>query len=115
MTTLQHFDLDTALDYLGGDREFLRDLGRELLVQVPKVLADLPGDIARRDGESLHVHAHSLKGALGVFAATEAAARARALESRALEEDFEGAEEALQRLRDELDALIPELKQELHL
>jgi two-component system, sensor histidine kinase and response regulator len=98
-----------ALAHVGGDPELLGELTSLFLAECPRRLADVRMAIAHRDAPKLKLAAHTLKGAVGNFAATAAWDAADRLEVMGQRADLEGAAEALSALETELERLRPAL------
>lgn len=75
----------------------LRILDEEYATGINK----LESALQDRDGTSLALHAHSIKGAFGIFAAPKAVSLASALEHNALEHNWEAVEQNMAELRKE--------------
>jgi PAS domain S-box-containing protein len=94
-----------ALAHVGGDPELLRELTALFLAECPQRLAEMRAAIARADAPKLRLAAHTLKGAVGNFAASAAWDAAQRLESMGQQAKMEGATEALAALETELERL----------
>jgi signal transduction histidine kinase/DNA-binding response OmpR family regulator/HPt (histidine-containing phosphotransfer) domain-containing protein/HAMP domain-containing protein len=104
------FDKGAALDGLGGDEEVLREMATAFLADCPRTLANLRQALTDGDAERITAAAHSLKGAVGYFAAEGALEAARKVETAAGEGDLKGAQEAFAQLSVELSRLTPALE-----
>jgi CheY-like chemotaxis protein/HPt (histidine-containing phosphotransfer) domain-containing protein len=94
------FDLDTALEYVEGDREILKNMVRIYMKQSPRLLEEIREAIAGSDGAALARSAHRLKGSMSMFGATAACAPAQALEDMGNNgdmDDVRGAHAVLER------------------
>jgi HPt (histidine-containing phosphotransfer) domain-containing protein len=102
-------DLETALERLGGDKEFLIELLQELLQQVEEELPKLKKAIEEQNYDEVRSRAHGLKGAAANLGADKAMEVFLKLEMMGKEQNLNGASEALQeaqQLNDELKAHI---------
>ncbi len=99
---------DELMSRMGGDEALLRRLVHTFLTNYPSQLSDLREAISARDADRLRRRAHTLRGAMSLFAASEAAEAARELERAA---DLGGAaiDEAFRALQAELARLEPTL------
>jgi two-component system, sensor histidine kinase and response regulator len=101
---------------MGGDEGLLRRLIDMFLVNYPKQLAELHDAVRQRDVETLRRRAHTLRGALSLFAASEAADAAHRLEKsaefgdRAIDEAFRALQAELARLEPTLNTLAHEAR-----
>jgi PAS domain S-box-containing protein len=103
--------LDEAelLDRVGGDRALLRDIVSMFLDASPRSLAELREAAARGDAAALHRQAHTFKGMVGHFGATEAVEAALRLETMGGDGDLAGADAACAALEVAVARLRPEL------
>jgi CheY-like chemotaxis protein len=99
---------DELMARMGGDEALLRRLVHTFLTNYPSQLSDLQEAIDTRDADRLRRRAHTLRGAMSLFAASEAAEAARKLEKAA---DLGGPaiDEAFRALQAELARLEPTL------
>jgi two-component system sensor histidine kinase/response regulator len=101
---------------MGGDEGLLRRLIDMFLVNYPKQLSELHDAVRQRDVETLRRRAHTLRGALSLFAASEAADAAHRLEKsaefgdRAIDEAFRALQAELARLEPTLNTLAHEAR-----
>ncbi len=103
-------DLETALERLGGDKEFLIELLQELLQQVEEELPKLKKAIEEQNYDEVRSMAHGLKGAAANLGADKAMEVFFKLEMMGKEQNLDGASEALeeaQRLNAELKLHLP--------
>jgi HPt (histidine-containing phosphotransfer) domain-containing protein len=56
-------NLESALDRLGGDKEFLMELLNELVIQIDSGFSDLENAVAQSDLDRIKRTAHGFKGA----------------------------------------------------
>jgi CheY-like chemotaxis protein len=80
MTTQSARDLDTLLQRFGNDRELLVAAAQTFLDDSVRLLAQLRDAVGQRNGAAVERLSHTLKGALGNFAATRAVDLAASLE-----------------------------------
>ncbi len=109
----QVMDLSAALAALDGREQMLRKAAGLFLKECPRYMADIQQAISARDAGALYRAAHNLKGAVGVFAARPAFEAALRLEQRGRAGDLSHANESyadlestIERLRQELSALL---------
>jgi HPt (histidine-containing phosphotransfer) domain-containing protein len=93
---------------MGGDEALLRRLVHTFLTNYPSQLSDLQEAIDTRDVDRLRRRAHTLRGAMSLFAASEAAEAARELE-KAADQGGPAIDEAFRALQAELARLEPTL------
>ena len=99
------FDAAAALERVGGDRELLSEIAGLFEGEYPQLLGALREAIARQDTPALERAAHTLKGAVGNFAASAAFAAAQELESIGRQGNTERASELLASLETEVGRL----------
>src|SRR5258705_8086518 len=63
------FDLDVALDHIGGEMDFLLELLRLFLDDCPSQLEEIKEAIGRGDSKAVASIAHKITGAVGNFGA----------------------------------------------
>ncbi|MCZ7686457.1 MAG: ATP-binding protein [Sandaracinaceae bacterium] len=102
-------DLDAALSRAGGQRELLRELAAMFAEQRPALLAELREAVEARDAPTLRRAAHTLKGSLALFGASEATRLAAELERMGREGAFQASAERLAELEAELVRVEAEL------
>jgi PAS domain S-box-containing protein len=93
-----------------GNRQLLRKLIKLFLADYPLRLAHIKNALRAGDAEALAGAAHALKGAVGNFAAKNAAAAAQLIEGFGRAGDIRAASDALATLESELALLSGELK-----
>ena len=103
------FDIDKALEQIGGDAESLSLLVGTFRRVSPEQIARIRFAIAESDAEMLKSTAHCFKASLGVFAAEPATGLVRRLEQCAHEVDFETAAETVEELERECSRLEADL------
>jgi CheY-like chemotaxis protein len=102
--------LDTAaLRELNGDAELLKELAGICLGEIPRLMGEIRGAVAQKDGPKLRLSAHALKGSVATFAATEAAAAAWALEQAGRDQTWAGIDATLAALEAAIERLQPAL------
>jgi two-component system, sensor histidine kinase and response regulator len=104
------FDREQALKRAGGSEDLLADLAGLLCEEGPELMRQIRGAIDAADGPELRRAAHTLKGAVAVFAAEAARAAAFAMETIGREERFAETEAAWGELEREIDRLLPVLE-----
>jgi CheY-like chemotaxis protein/HPt (histidine-containing phosphotransfer) domain-containing protein len=103
-------DRKEALGRLGGDDRLLADLGKVFMETLPDYLGAIEKAMKNKDGQSLELAAHTLKGALASFSAKPSVEAAGDLELAGRAGDFDRAEQILRILDVELKRLTPELE-----
>ena len=91
-SSLSVFDLKEALSRAGGSRRLLEQMAGLFVEQLPDLLREMRTSIDQRDSRQLQRSAHTLKGSIGNFSATEAYEAALVMESLGREEDIRKAE-----------------------
>jgi HPt (histidine-containing phosphotransfer) domain-containing protein len=76
----------------------------------PRALEKIRGAVAAGDASGVEHNAHSLKGSVSTFGATEVFESALALEKQGRSGDLSGAVDGLKRLETALQALRPDLE-----
>lgn len=99
------FDLNMALERLGGDQVLMREITEIFLRECPGHVKAIRDAVERRDPLRLYREAHMLKGSVSNFfapAATEAALR---LELMGRQHSLDGAEKAFSMLQESMAVL----------
>ncbi len=109
-TPKEVFDMDGALENVGGSPELLCDLATVLSEEVPKLLQSAKEGIDAGDPKSVNMAIHSLKGSVTPFAAQNSVDAAWKLEKISADGGLENADELLSHLKNELDRLTEALK-----
>lgn len=99
-------DWELALSVCHNDVALLRDIVEAFVEEEPLRIAEIRRAIAEEDYELLTRAAHTIKGAMRYFGATEVFERAYVLEKLGAARSLEGADEALQKLQQELARLM---------
>lgn len=102
-------DWSAALETLEGDQDLLYELVEVFFKEASAMMDAIRTAIEDQDPEELRRSAHTLKGAVRVFAAEPATEAAFTLETMGREKQLDGSEKALQQLEKEIDALLDEL------
>ncbi|MHB2156434.1 Hpt domain-containing protein [Calditrichota bacterium GD2] len=102
-------DWETAIERLGGDKEFLVELLNELVDQIEQSLPELKTAIEQNAFEEVRSVAHGLKGAAANLGADKISAKFYELEVMGKEEKLDGA----LGVYNEIVQMYEELKQEL--
>jgi signal transduction histidine kinase/HPt (histidine-containing phosphotransfer) domain-containing protein/ActR/RegA family two-component response regulator len=100
----------TPLNYLSGNKKFVRRLVGVFLVDSAKRLAEIRRAVSRRDAEKLASLAHALAGSVGVFDAKSVADASRKLEAMGRSADFNGIDAAFDLLAQEYVKLRAQLR-----
>jgi HPt (histidine-containing phosphotransfer) domain-containing protein len=99
-------DLEAALEYAGGDPGFLRKLFSVFLEESRGQVVAIRAALAEKRADQMTHAAHSVKGSLRLFGATEAAALAERLELAGHASRLEGLEPDVARFEQELARLL---------
>jgi PAS domain S-box-containing protein len=96
------FDEQAALGCTGGDRRLLASVVALFRSDRTSALRRIERAVEGRNGEALRTAAHALKGSIATLGAPAGRAAAAALEEMGRAHEFDGADRALGRLRDEI-------------
>ncbi len=102
-------DMKALMDSVNGDMELLADLIDIFMSNSADLICEIQQAIEARDCAAIGPVAHSLKGAVSTFSARNALHAAMTVETLARDADLDGATEAFDRLRSEVDELMREL------
>jgi CheY-like chemotaxis protein len=103
------FDLEAAMDFHGGDEEFLKKMARVFLESCPKMISDIETAIGRGDAKALKRNTHVLKGTVGNFAAQGTSGIVQRLEAMGSSGELDGVEEVFSELEAEIGRLCQAL------
>jgi len=106
----RHWNLEAALEIVGGDRSVLSEMIDSCVADFPAHLAALQEAVTAGDMESVGHWAHRLKGGCSLLCAEDAFAAALELERAATGEGTVKIAPAYHRLSNGLEGLIAELK-----
>ena len=109
VTRKEAVDMREALARVDGDKELLGEMAALFLEEYPRFLAQIQEAIDKKDPSSLSYAAHTLKGSVGNFAASDAFEAAFALERIGRQGDLARASAALVDLEAALSLLTPVL------
>jgi HPt (histidine-containing phosphotransfer) domain-containing protein len=107
---LSIFDLDDALEKVGGDKEILEEILEVFSESYPDQLAELKKAIDDGDASSVERNAHTLKGSVGAFSAKKAFETAFRLENMGREGQLLEASAEYSKLKQEVEELDAALK-----
>ena len=107
------FDLQTALENTGGDRELLAELCDVFDEEYPGLTKSIQDGISSGDARAIHRAAHSLKGAVTPFAAKAVYQAAWKLEETTAEGDVSNAAELFENLNREIERFRNAIRQSL--
>ena len=102
-------DTKALMDSINGDTDLLDELIDLFMRNSNDLICEMELAIAARDCAAIEPVAHSLKGAVSTFSAKNALHAAMTVESLARDEDPDGASEAFNCLKSQIDELILEL------
>jgi HPt (histidine-containing phosphotransfer) domain-containing protein len=91
----QTFDLAGAMDRVAGDRELFRELAQMFVDTSADLLAEIEQALAEGNGDELTRWAHTLKGSVSNFCASESRDLAARLEVVAARGDLDAAADLL--------------------
>lgn len=100
------FDVQTFLDYLGGDRELAAELLAAFAEDAPQRLQALARAVAANNAEDAVRAAHSLKGMCGVLKDEVLTTLALGLEMSARKRNLDALATGLPLLRQALDTVL---------
>ncbi len=107
-------DWKTAMEAVQGDQGLLRELIEIFLDDGPKLMSQAREAQAEGDAAVLQRAAHTLKGSVRLFGATQAFDLCFELESLAKRSELQQAAAAIARLEEELERLVESLNQYLN-
>src|SRR5262249_40826454 len=87
-------DPAALLDHFDGDIDLLREITETFLAHCPELVREIGRATAARDAESLRCAAHSLKGSVANFGASQVVDVAFRLEQMGISNSLEGVEAA---------------------
>lgn len=102
-------DWDTAIERLGGDKEFLIELLNELVEQIDQSMPDLKTAIEQQNYSDVRSIAHGLKGAAANLGADQVSAKFYELEMMGKNENLDGALDKFNEVLSMNEALKEEL------
>ena len=105
VVTTPVFDEQAALGYTGGDRRLLKSIIALFRSDRAPSLRRIERAVRERDGEALRMAAHALKGSIATVGAPAGRAAAAELEQMGRANEFDDAERAFDRLREEIARL----------
>jgi CheY-like chemotaxis protein len=103
------FDREAALVRLNHDPDLLQEMAKTFLDDAPQMLQDVRAAVIAADAPKLRRCAHSLKGAVAIFAEGGAYQAALALEALGQAANLADAAQTLATLEEELQRLYPAL------
>lgn len=106
----KQIDRDQALARVGGDIDLLKEIAAMFLEESPIMLQTMERAVAQGDAEGLERAAHTFKGSVANFGATQGYEAALALEMIGRGKDLDTASAALARVREAFEQLQPELE-----
>lgn len=105
------FDLEAALERVGGDQELLKEIAGLFLEDAPGLLDLVRDAIEKNDASALQRAAHSLKGSVANFGAEETVEAAFQLEQMGANGKLDGAKDVFVVLENELHKVSEKLSQ----
>jgi HPt (histidine-containing phosphotransfer) domain-containing protein len=107
------YDRAAVLENLGGDSDLLAEIAGIFISDWPGNVARLRAALAAGDATALRSAAHSVKGAVGNFAATRAVDAARALEYAGRDGDLAAASQLLEAAVAAVDEVVAALEADI--
>lgn len=104
------FDLDDALEKVGGDREILEEILVVFSESYPDQLSELKKAIDNGDAQIVERGAHTIKGSVGTFSAKKALETAFRLETMGRNGNLEDAAAIYSKLEQEVQELEAALR-----
>ena len=104
-------DHDKALERIGGNRQGLKKLAGVFVEECPKLLADVGVAVADRDAIALREAAHTLKGAVDVFAARRAVDTAAQLEEMGQNDNLKKIDHTWLTMQHQAEQIMTEVAQ----
>ena len=104
-------DREDLMERIGGDMELLEELLELFDEDYPELMGEIRSAVDSRDGEKLKRSAHTLKGAVGNFAAIKAHHLAYQLEKMGENNDFSNAFMLVEQLEQAIDEFKSVLKE----
>lgn len=105
------FDKDEALEIIGDDEEFLKELAEMFIDDLPEQISNIKEAIHCHDSKALEKSAHKLKGALANFGEKAAWKTALRLEMMGRENRWNDIEETYGTLMREAKRLVNALRE----
>jgi two-component system, sensor histidine kinase and response regulator len=105
------FDIQAALDRLGGDEELLKEVGELFLIESKDLLNDIGAAIQANDMAQLERSAHTIKGSIANFGGGPAFDSALQLELLGRSRNPENTLSVYQRLLREVQLLQQEVRE----
>jgi len=99
-------DWSQGLSRIDGDRELLCELLRLFAQETPRLLESIRRAVRQKDPSGIERGAHTLKGSVSNFGASQAFKAAQRLEQMARKNDLPNAEEAFQSLEREIERVL---------
>jgi len=106
----QVFNLQEALDRVGGDQAILKELIELFFQECPKLMKAINDAISSGDLNTLRREAHTLKGTADVFCAKQVVNSALAIEMMAREENLSHVDAVWHLLEEDVERLVAVLE-----
>jgi len=106
-------DWHLFLETVGDDLELARDFIDAHFYETPNMITSMERAMVQQDSETAYRAAHTIKGTVGVFQAEATVATAKQLETVFQESQWDDAQVLLAQLKQQIDAVEHELKQQL--
>ncbi|MDA1015996.1 MAG: response regulator [Planctomycetota bacterium] len=108
--TVDGWNLQSAMESVGGDSELLLEVIEAFLEEGPQLLAALAAATKSRDPRAIRAAGHTLKGALNIVGAREIAKVAFDLEQAGRDERLDDAGGLFRSLSERMTQMIPTIK-----
>ncbi len=100
------FDKEKALNIIGDDEEFLREIVEIFLIDIPQQVSEIKKAVNSRNGDALEKSSHKLKGAVSNFGENATFKTALKLETIGKENRLDNVEEIYGILVDDVERLV---------
>jgi len=100
----------TLLDRVGGDEKLARETISTFLRDTPKRMTGIQKALKQKDGDSLALLAHALKGSVSIFGAQEARDHSQKLQEMGRAKDLRGLARVYEQLKEEIAELEANLR-----
>ena len=103
------FDMNVALDRVGGDEEILKEIAELFVEDAPSLMADIQQAIQANDTGALERAAHTMKGSVANFGAEAAVEAAMRLETMGRESNLADMETVFAVLEEAINDVVEAL------
>lgn len=106
------FDIDVAMENVGGKPQILDELAKVILEETPLLMERIRTAVAGLDQEDLRIAAHTLRGSANILGASAASDAAANMESAGRNGDLENVEQLHVELRYQIETLMGALEKQ---